>query len=741
MHRKFILISNVFICFVLVGASTSSVNASRSMQQSENELTITYTFNEPQFTDVIINGFSCTKIEITNLSTIADLGDPALPCKGAYILLPPKSCVKQITIFSRQQIYLGANFRLCPIKEQQPISQASIPQQLQKKSCNTTTKDLFPHQLYSQVGIYEFRGYSILILDIFPVQYCNGTGELYFNPEITLTIKMMEDNTKNLLYRGLKKDKDSIQEKIDNPTMINAYNQLKPYSDLRSVYDLLILTPDELKSSFIPLQEAHKVNGIKTQITTLEEINSYNPDDIKKYIRNEYNTSAITYVLLGGDHDCIPAKYLWAEQYNVPSDLYYCCLDGPFNYDEDEFWGEPTDGKNGGDVDLMAELYIGRAPADTTEEVNNFVFKTLNYLNCNASKPYLKNILLAGEFLGLPPLELADQVQDRGGTYMDELVNESEANGFYTKGIPYEDNHIMKLYDRHDIWPKETMFDFLNNDTHIVNHLGHAWYDMNLKLKIDDVCSLTNNDYFFVYSQGCMSGGFDNPEGYDCIAEYFTVKTNHGAFAGIWNARNGWYQEYGTDGSSQRYHRQFWDAVYGEKITTLSKANQDSKEDNLFAISKTYMRICYYELNFFGDPTLGLYVFDSRNKAPETPMRPSGETSGKINVEYTFTTSSTDPEADQVIYMWDWGDGNYSDWLGPYISGEKANATYSWKDQGAYQIRVKAKDVHGDESNWSKPLGISIPKNNALPLSFFQRSIIQFYQKFLLAKISFSQII
>ena len=29
----------------------------------------------------------------------------------------------------------------------------------------------------------------------------------------------------------------------------------------------------------------------------------------------------------------------------MPADLYYACLDGPYNYDGDGNWGEPHDGK------------------------------------------------------------------------------------------------------------------------------------------------------------------------------------------------------------------------------------------------------------------------------------------------------------------------------------------------------------------------------------------------------------
>jgi parallel beta-helix repeat protein len=103
---------------------------------------------------------------------------------------------------------------------------------------------------------------------------------------------------------------------------------------------------------------------------------------------------------------------------------------------------------------------------------------------------------------------------------------------------------------------------------------------------------------------------------------------------------------------------------------------------------------------------------------PEKPSPPSGPTSGKPNKEYTYTSSAIDPQGDQVLYMWDWGDGTSSDWLGPYTSGEICSASHSWKKQGDYSIKVKAKDLYDYESEWSDPLIVTIPKNKLFNYNF-----------------------
>jgi len=64
-----------------------------------------------------------------------------------------------------------------------------------------------------------------------------------------------------------------------------------------------------------------------------------------------------------------------------------------------------------------------------------------------------------------------------------------------------------------------------------------------------------------------------------------------------------------------------------------------------------------------------------------------------------------------VFYLWDWGDETVSEWLGPYQSGVEISTTQSWQKTGTYEIRVKAKDIYGEESDWSEPLIVSMPKN------------------------------
>ncbi|GAI29604.1 unnamed protein product, partial [marine sediment metagenome] len=227
---------------------------------------------------------------------------------------------------------------------------------------------------------------------------------------------------------------------------------------------------------------------------------------------------------------------------------------------------------------------------------------------------YLNDVLMVGEFLGF------GGVADFGGNCMDQLIDDSNADGYTTVGIPSDEFNIATLYDRDwpgNDWPKSEIIDIINKGTHIINHLGHGnnFHVMKLDEPVrmrqgeiygechDIVENLTNDRYFFVYSQACLSGAFDNKSSdleiypYDCIAEYLTTKTEHGAFAAIMNARYGFGSIESTDGPSHRFHREFLDAVFGENILQIGKANQDSKHDNLWRINQDASDICKVNIN------------------------------------------------------------------------------------------------------------------------------------------------
>jgi hypothetical protein len=718
MKSKNINLMSIIIVFILMLTSFSIFTAAQKINEYDH-LSIIYSFESPIIEEIMIDNDDYIRITIEGLSTSGNCGDPCLPSDGANILLPQGTSLDDITVSSESK-YLGSGFKVEPVGEMIPISKSSETTLQVPNEDIYSSIEMFPGELFEQIGVYSFRGYEILVLKLNPIQYIPATGELYFYEDIKLSVNLLKEDKINPMFRNLEKDKIKIMAKVDNPEVAETYNH--PVSQPIASNDLLIITTDSLKSSFENLKDFHDSNGLSTIVKTTSDIGSSSPDAIRNYIRNAYNNLQIDYVLIGADDDIIAAKDLfvrtiwwwpWSEtEENMPSDTYFACLDGTYDYNGNGLYGEPDDGPGGGDVDLVADVYVGRAPVGSTEEVNNFVDKTINYLF--SDDPYLDDVLMIGELLNTAPLTW-------GGNYMDELINSCSANGYTTIGIPSSSYNIDKLYERDGNWYASDLISKIENGIHFINHLGHANYNSAMKLTTSSISSLTNEELCFVYSQGCMAGGFDNG---DCVAEYFTVKTDNAAFAVIMNARYGWYNPGGTDASSQHYHREFWDAVFKEGKTILGEANHDSKEDNLYRINDDCMRWSYYALNLFGDPTVD-FLNHIINTAPNAPTI-TGPDSGKAGTSYKFTFKATDPDGNDIRYNIDWGDTN-TETTQFGKSGAYVTAYHIWEVDGTYKITAQAEDVFGEMGPQTTKT-VTIPRSK--PHSYNYNILIFLFERF-----------
>jgi len=110
--------------------------------------------------------------------------------------------------------------------------------------------------------------------------------------------------------------------------------------------------------------------------------------------------------------------------------------------------------------------------------------------------------------------------------------------------------------------------------------------------------------------------------------------------------------------------------------------------------------------------------------APNKPSKPYGTASGSPGTMYTYSSSTTDDEGDQIYYIFDWGDGTDSGWKGPFSSGFVCEASKIWDSKGTYSIKVKAKDTDGHESRWSDPLSVTMPKSRSIINSLFQKFLM-----------------
>jgi len=579
-------------------------------------LNLKYQFELPVIEQVEIDGVTYDKITMTDAPNSGDVGHPSLPASGAKILLPYGTEIDNVEIIRSDKHIVGSDYFVNPVEKPFPLSAKTedIPP-LQTDQAIYSMNNPVPLNKYENVGIQIFRGYKVLFLKLHPVEYIPTKGEISYYPEITVVINLKENEEPIPILRNIEIDQQEISFWVDNKEQVDSYNRANKNGS--KSYDMLIIAHPSLATAFETLRDYHNAHGVITEIHTLDDIGSNYPNVVRDYIRDEYQNNGIEYVLIGGDDDLIPAVDLYVSatvssgsivEYAMPCDFYFSCLDGTFNFDGDSRWGEPTDGDGGGDIDLFADVHVGRISANTVEEVNNLTNKTIAYLESN--DPYLENILLVGEQLRFSALG------EYGGYAMDEMVDASFTHGYNTMAFPTTEYQIDKLYDLtsypYNNWNPSSLTARINAGVHIVDHLGHSGPGYAMKTDTAYIrTNLTNTKYCFMYAEGCSAGSFDNT---DCWAEYVTTTMEHGAFGCIANSRLG----LGSRSTAHPVHifnREFFDAIYRaeEAKPQLGKAISDCRVDHIFHINTPTIRWNFYEINLFGDPSIAIKPVKSIN--------------------------------------------------------------------------------------------------------------------------------
>ncbi len=330
-----------------------------------------------------------------------------------------------------------------------------------------------------------------------------------------------------------------------------------------------------------------------------------------------------------------------------------------------QFWGEP------GEDDLIPEVYLGRMPVDTPTELSHVIEKTLSYENSDHEQ-YLRDIWMIGENLGFGgPAEW-------GGNYKDEIKLGSTSYGYTTQGIPPQYD-VYTLYDRYweqNGWPEPdrgtggwsptNVTTIINNNLHIINHLGHG--NNYHVMKLDDPVhartnqsnhnlmiqgpshdihqNLTNDHFFFLYTQACLPGAFDNifptapadihgeatPVPYDAVIEHI-LTAEHGAFACVANTRYG-LGSADLNGPSQHFDRHFFEALFNQNKRQIGEAFHSSRIENIDRISNMGVRYCYYGTTLFGDPAVAI-------KNPPPPSHDLALTQLNIHPYYVQNTTNS----------------------------------------------------------------------------------------------------
>ena len=571
-----------------------------SLFASAQTIEKTYYFGQPNISQ--IQGYE--QIQFADCMQSALAGQPSLPWHSVSLMLPQGTEAVAIEVELSDFQTLEGSHNLYPYQTALTYSDP-VRKQFEKDEALYASKSVYPAQAYGNLSTHYMNGVGFAFSAFTPVQYVPGTGEVRYATKATVriaTAASKADHSRKLWLNG--GNAERAIRLAQNPEMLQTYD-----SRGRTVggYDLLVITKQQYVDSFDDYVSFYQAHGLRTRVVDLETILSTmdgrdNPEKLRNYIIQEYEENGIMMVNLAGDVPGIPYRGLYCfadsgsgyEDNDIPADLYYAALDGDWNDDGDNHWGEI------GEDDLLPELGIGRMCFSNQSELDNMLHKSMTY----QTEPILgefRDVILAGE-------HLYDNPMTNGSQYLELLIGTHDDNGYTTTCIP-EDYNFTRLYEEEGNWSGTLLRNAINQGTQYVHHDGHAntsyvagWNNSDITDNKFSGVNGADHNYTFFHTSGCICGDFSS----DCILERMTKIANF-AVATFGNSRYGWFNEGQTEGPAIHLARETEDAYYNDRIPYGGMALREGKIETAPWVNapgqweEGALRWNFYDLNMMGD--------------------------------------------------------------------------------------------------------------------------------------------
>jgi len=707
------------ICIILIMLMISSalVGAVNIIQDKKDE-TINVEMTVGNFEIKSID--TGQEITVENFGCLLVPGAPNLPSKIFSIAIPPEAMVKDIDFEIQNSLTIPGFYNIQPVALPRVIGQEDPVIYDQEQEKFNENYDLvygndqpYPTSVVEFVRTSGYRKYNLVDIRINPITYYPISGKLVYNSDIVVSIQYTypEDySAENIMVDNLPETEQFAEKIIFNYDQAKNWYPTAPVG--REVYDYVIITLDSLTSSVDSLVDWETVKGRSVNVITTSWINSnYNGYDsaekIRNFLRDKYPSDqwGIMDVCLIGNYDDVPMRRTAQNSgYGQPeTDFYYSELTKPdiqsWDSDSDHQWGEDSD-----PIDFYGEVSVGRIPWSEPSTVEHICQKSVAYEQ-NYDESFKKNILLLGAFFWSDTDNAVLMEYKTNPTYQPWMEDWTKTRLYEDAQSSYPCDYDLTYSNVKNVWSSGT-FAFVDWAGHGNPDACYEYYPSQPFVDIT-TCNSLNDDYpAIIFADACSNSDTDDFNIGQAMLEQGGVgflgatKVAYGMPA--WNNPN--------SGSSQSLDYYFTSCVTSGEYTqgqALQWALTKMYTDNLWY----YLKYETFEWGaFWGNPDLGMGPVITSNP-PSTPTTPNGPSRGAYNRPYTFTSSATEPDGESIFYIFDWDDGNKSDWLGPYSSGETVTATHTWETIGDYEIRVKAKDINEAQSDWSEPHALTIVEN------------------------------
>jgi hypothetical protein len=575
----------------------------------------TYYFAKP----VIVKAGEYQKVIFPNTMQTNYAGYPSLPYHSVSLLLPPGEKAVSIEFSGEEETEIAGNYTIYPYQPSRTLNDDRAEVPFIKNHKIYKSKTAIPSVQTGKLSTSYMNGHGFALSTFTPVKYVPASGKLSYYRKVTIKIITATDKSSAAALKNLRTSfsiNNSVSLLAQNPEMLKLYKKNKRDAGRSmSDYRLLIITGDNFTDKFDSLRNIYSGRGLRSKVYSTSYIygnmgGQDNQEKIRNFIIQEYQNHGVEFVLLGGDVNIIPYRGFYCyvvsgggvESNDIPADLYYSALDGTWNDDGDNHWGEPDED------DLLPDVAVARMSFNTANQLDILIHKSIMYQN-NPVTGELTNAELAGEFLYSNPITW-------GSDYLNLLIGTHSDNGYTTTGIPTTYN-IDSMYEKHQSWTGNDLINKINQGKQFVHHVGHANVTYVAHLNYNDITDAnfyaangTDHNYTLFYTHGCDCGAFDNE---DCILERM-VNINNFAVAVFGNSRYGWFNEGQTEGPAAHLHRETLDAIYNDSLNMIGRSLMESKIATSPWVEapgqweEGALRWNFYDLNILGDPALSVWT-------------------------------------------------------------------------------------------------------------------------------------
>jgi len=487
----FIFLVMVFLPLTQIGLSEETnedTNVSINVLTSENNDIITLQYSIPKYNieTITLNTKPYRLYTIDDESNSLNKGFPDLPTIDRSIIIPDD---KEMTVEILNIKYTEYS-NIDIISSKGEISRIYNPNNIAYTFNSIYRQNIwYPQQNVELQAPYILRDFRGLVVQINPIQYNPILHKIRVVSEISVKISVAGPGITNVLERT--KPLETINQEFGNiytNHFINYNEQVSnfDYTPVSDQGNMLVICYDSFYDAMIPFVTWKNMKGQPTQIVKLSDIGS-TASDINNYIENYYNTNGLTFVLLVGDAAQVPSLSASGGE----SDVSYSYIT----------------------ADYYSDLFIGRFSAETIEQVQTQVQRTIEYEKYPQAGAdwYHKGLGVA-----------SNQGPGDDGEYDDEHID-----NIRDKLLAYTYTEVEQSYD-----PSGTstiIANAVNNGLSIINYCGHgsttSWGNGG-GFSNSNVNTLVNDNMLpFIVSVACVVGDFG---GTTCFCEAWLRATHNG---------------------------------------------------------------------------------------------------------------------------------------------------------------------------------------------------------------------